>query len=84
MRVLLVAPGPRNLRYSANPRYAVALTEHVLRPILEARPTNHLPVVTGASLGGLAALHAEWIRPGTFGGLFLQSGSFFTERTDSQ
>jgi enterochelin esterase family protein len=84
MRVLLVAPGPRNLRYSANPRYALALTEHVLPPLLEARPTNHPPVIAGASLGGLAALHAEWSRPGTFGGLFLQSGSFFTRRTDAQ
>lgn len=84
MRVLLLAPGFRNPRYSANPEYAVALTEHVLPSVLAARPTSHPPVITGASLGALAALHAEWTRPGTFGGLFLQSGSFFTGRTDPQ
>jgi len=32
----------------------------------------------------LAALHAEWTHPGTFDGLFLQSGSFFTLETDPQ
>jgi enterochelin esterase family protein len=38
----------------------------------------------GASLGALAALYAEWNHPGTFAGLFLQSGSFFTRATDPQ
>ena len=38
----------------------------------------------GRSLGALAALHAEWAHPGTFAGLFLQSGSFFTVETDPQ
>ena len=34
----------------------------------------------GASLGGVAALHAAWRHPGTFGRLLLQSGSFaFTD-----
>jgi enterochelin esterase family protein len=35
------------------------------------------------STGDLAALHAHWLRPGTFSGLFLQSGSFFRRRFDS-
>jgi enterochelin esterase family protein len=39
-------------------------------------------VLAGQSLGGLAALHAAWTSPGTFAGLFLQSGSFFTPETD--
>ena len=38
----------------------------------------------GASLGGLASLQAEWYHPGTFGGLFLQSGSFFRKRVDDE
>jgi enterochelin esterase family protein len=38
----------------------------------------------GASLGGLAMLHAQRRHPGTFGALFLQSGSFFTPQFDSQ
>jgi enterochelin esterase family protein len=37
----------------------------------------------GASLGGLAMLHIHRRHPGTFGALFLQSGSFFTPRFDA-
>ena len=37
----------------------------------------------GASLGALAMLHAHCRYPGTFDGLFLQSGSFFTPRFDA-
>jgi enterochelin esterase-like enzyme len=36
----------------------------------------------GASLGGLAMLHAHRTWPGTFAGLFLQSASFFIPRYD--
>ena len=38
----------------------------------------------GASLGGLAMLHAQRRFPDAFAGLFLQSGSFFMPRFDSQ
>ena len=38
----------------------------------------------GASLGALASLQAEWLHPGTFGALFLQSGSFFRKRVDDE
>jgi enterochelin esterase-like enzyme len=36
----------------------------------------------GVSLGALAMLHAQRTWPGTFAGLFLQSGSFFMPRFD--
>ena len=36
----------------------------------------------GASLGALAMLHAHRMHPDLFGGLFLQSGSFFRQRLD--
>ena len=36
----------------------------------------------GASLGALAMLHAHRMHPDSFGGLFLQSGSFFRQRFD--
>jgi enterochelin esterase-like enzyme len=83
LRLALVRPTSRNLWYAANPAYAEALTKHVL-PAVAAQYKSKLPVMMGASLGGLAALYAEWIHPGTFAGLFLQSGSFFTLDTDPQ
>ena len=42
------------------------------------------PVGMGASLGGLAMLVTQRRAPGTFGALFLQSGSFFMPRFDAQ
>ena len=84
VRVALLRPGPRNARYAANADYAEALTEHVLPTVLTAYRTVGKPTIMGASLGALAALQAEWLRPGTFGGLFLQSGSFFRKRLDGE
>lgn len=84
MRLALVRPGRRNEWYAANPAYATALTRDVLSAVLTAYQSKPRPVLMGASLGALAALHAEWRRPGTFAGLFLQSGSFFTMDTDPQ
>ncbi|TDO34716.1 enterochelin esterase family protein [Kribbella sp. VKM Ac-2527] len=83
LRLALIRPGSRNLWYAANPQYGIALTEHVL-PAIGAQYKSKLPVLMGASLGALAALYAEWNHPGTFAGLFLQSGSFFTPETDPQ
>jgi enterochelin esterase-like enzyme len=85
MRVALVAAGPRrNQRYAANPSYARALTTRVVPAITEAVATDGRPVLMGQSLGALSALHAAWTSPTTFGGLFLQSGSFFTPALDPQ
>ena len=77
--VVLLSPGSRNEWYSANPAYAKALVRDVV-PKLPAGPVVGL----GASLGALALLHAEVTHPGTFAGLFLQSGSFFTAELDPQ
>jgi len=84
MRVALVAAGPRNQRYAANPSYASALTTRVVPAITDEVATDGRPVLMGQSLGALAALHAAWTSPATFGGLFLQSGSFFTPALDPQ
>jgi enterochelin esterase-like enzyme len=84
-RVALVGPGPRrNKRYSANPAYARALTSRLIPALTDVIATRGRPVLMGQSLGALAALHAAWTSPSTFGGLFLQSGSFFTARHDPQ
>ena len=77
-------PGERNAWYSANERYAAALTEHVLPALREGWATVSAPVLMGQSLGALAALHVAWTRPRVFGGLFLQSGSYFTPELDPQ
>jgi enterochelin esterase-like enzyme len=77
-RAALLAPVRRNDHYAASPRYSAALVEELL-PTLGARG----PVVgVGASLGGLALLHAHCGAPGAFAGLLLQSGSFFQPATD--
>lgn len=84
MRVALLAPGARDERYGANPAYPSKLGDIALRRLLRQYPSDHLPVLMGQSLGALAALHAAWNQPGVFGGLFLQSGSFFTQELDPQ
>ncbi len=84
LRVALLSPGDRNPTYAANPLYAAALVDRVLPGIGEQCLTQQQPVLMGQSLGAVAALHAAWTRPGTFAGLFLQSGSFFTPELDAQ
>ena len=83
-RVALVAPGPRNKRYAANPAYSRALTNRLVPALTESVATRGRPVLVGQSLGALAALHAAWTSPATWAGLFLQSGSFFTPLLDAQ
>ena len=77
---LIPPPLDRFETYSASARFTRALTEEWL-PALQ--PTIGRPVGLGASLGALAFLHAHYAKPGCFGGLVLQSGSFFRRRFDS-
>ena len=79
---LLPPPGDRNESYSASARYANALAADVVPAIVAEAPTDRLPVLMGASLGAVAALHAHFRTPAFVGGLFLQSGSFFRRRFD--
>jgi len=83
LRAALLTAGDRNSWYSASARYARALTEQVI-PALTGLVATTGRVGMGTSLGALAMLHAHCRRPGTFGGLFLQSGSFFVPRLDPQ
>jgi enterochelin esterase-like enzyme len=83
LRAALLSAGDRNSWYSANVRYARALTEQVM-PALTGLVATTTRVGMGTSLGALAMLHAHCRRPGTFGGLFLQSASFFVPRLDPQ
>jgi enterochelin esterase-like enzyme len=81
-RVALLPPGDRNQWYSASAAYGRALCRRILPALHERFPVAGRPVGMGASLGALAMLQAQRAWPGTFGGLFLQSGSFFVPRFD--
>ncbi len=81
-RVLLLEPIDRDRSYSASPAYARALVTGMLPKVTDAVATEGRPVGVGASLGGLAMLHAASSYPGSFAGVFSQSGSFFRPRTD--
>ncbi|MET0134614.1 MAG: alpha/beta hydrolase-fold protein [Kibdelosporangium sp.] len=83
-RLALLQPGDRDDEYSANPGYPKALALDVLPAIREAVAVTGPVVGMGASLGALGMLHAHRRRPDLFGGLFLQSGSFFDRRLDPQ
>jgi enterochelin esterase family protein len=84
LRALLLPPPPdRNEAYSASARYSNALAAEILPAVAAHAPFDRPPVLLGASLGAVAALHAHFRNPGIFGGLFLQSGSFFRKRFDN-
>jgi enterochelin esterase-like enzyme len=78
-RVALVRPEDRMETYSASAVYARALAA-ALDDV--AGPGRGRRVGVGASLGGLALLHAHRTQPQAFSGLFLQSGSYFTRHSD--
>jgi enterochelin esterase family protein len=82
-RVALLAPQDRNEWYSASAAYARALTTELLPAVRRIVNVDRRVVGMGASLGGLAMLHAHRRYPGTFAGLFLQSSSFFLPRFDA-
>jgi enterochelin esterase family protein len=77
-RVALVSAADRFESFSASARYARALAA----ALDELGRTRRVGV--GASLGALALLHAHRLEQRAFAGLFLQSGSYFRRRTDSQ
>jgi enterochelin esterase-like enzyme len=87
MRAALVAPVDRDHVYSASTSYARALAYEIV-PAIERMapmpPGRSKRVGMGASLGALAMLHAHRTHPALFGGLFLQSGSYFRQRFDKQ
>lgn len=87
MRAALIAPVDRDNSYSASAAYSRAFAYDLLPAIESAAPIPHgrsMRVGMGASLGALAMLHIHRTGPATFGGLFLQSGSYFRQRYDSQ
>ncbi len=83
MRAALIRPVDRDETYSASALYAGALVRELLPQIADRVPHGKR-IGMGASLGALAMLHAQRRHPRCFDGLFLQSGSFFRRRWDSE
>ncbi len=81
-RIALLQPLDRNQWYSASAIYSRVLA-HDIVPALRSLGVIGAPAAMGASLGGLAMLHAQRRFPRTFSALFLQSGSFFMPRYDA-
>ncbi len=75
---VLTDPGDRIAEYRASATHAAHIVEEVL-PVARAEVAAERVVAMGASLGGVAALHAAWAYPGVFSGLVLQAGSFVAD-----
>nr|WP_296066573.1 alpha/beta hydrolase-fold protein [uncultured Actinoplanes sp.] len=81
--VVLLPAAQRFEWYAASTAYAKGLASEVV-PKIRGELGSDRPVIgIGASLGALAMLHAQRRHPAVFGGLFLQSGSFFQPRFDA-
>lgn len=78
--VALTDPGRRNVEYTGYQPHADHMVREVIPAIAERAPVDRSRVIAlGASLGGVASLHASWAHAGVFHGLILQSGSFVRE-----
>jgi enterochelin esterase-like enzyme len=83
---VLLHPGQRLVEYPDDPRHVAFVADQLL-PWVEAQyPTYGQPAMRclmGASFGAVASLSTAWRRPGVFGRLLVQSGSFaFTDLGD--
>ena len=83
LRAALLGPGSRNSWYSASPRYTRMFAGQALPAIRTSVPCTTV-IGMGTSLGALALVHAYCRYPDSLDALFLQSGSFFVPRLDSQ
>jgi enterochelin esterase-like enzyme len=83
-RIALLSPLDRDNWYSGSPAYGRTLATSVL-PLLRFEVRVEGPIVgLGASLGALSLLTTQLRYPRAFGGLFLESGSFFHPTDDPQ
>lgn len=73
----------RNREYGANPKQAAFIVDEMLPAVKQRFGVVDDPReigLMGASFGGVSSLYTAWSRPGVFGKLLLQSGSFvFTD-----
>lgn len=85
--VVALTNSPDRLReYANDDRHARFLTDELVPHLERLFPLDNQPqarCLMGASFGGVAALSTAWKRPGFYGRLLLQSGSFaFTDIGD--
>ncbi len=79
MIVALTSSPDRLNEYAADPRQADFLADELVPALANRYPLvdrADARVLMGASFGAVASLSAAWLRPGFYGGLLLQSGSF--------
>jgi len=82
VRLALLAPGPRDERYSGAGPYSRALALAVIPRLGRMAPTTRR-IGVGVSLGALSLLTVHRRFPRAFDGLFLQAGSFFHPAHDA-
>jgi len=86
MVVALTSSPDRLNEYASNERHGRFLTEDLvphLERLFPVEPQPQARCLMGASFGAVASLSAAWQRPGFFGRLLLESGSFaFTDIGD--
>ncbi len=82
----LIESPNRLVEYGANDAHAGFVVDDLLPELSSRFPLLDDPLercLVGASFGAVASLHTAWRRPGVFGKLLLQSGSFaFTDIGD--
>jgi len=83
-RAVFIAPLKRNEEYAAHPAMP-SWIEGLLLKVGEAvpLPERDQRFAVGTSLSALCLLHAQSVNPDVFGGLILQSGSYFQPTTDT-
>lgn len=84
--IKLVNPacGERNNWYAASHEYTEVAVRSLIPKICEHAPTNDHIVGLSASFGAIALLKCAYQYPGTFGGMLLQSTSFFHPELDHE
>jgi enterochelin esterase family protein len=86
MVVALTSSHDRLVEYASDDRHARFLTDDLVPHLERLYPLDGQPqtrCLMGASFGAVAALSTAWRRPGFYGRLLLQSGSFtFTDIGD--
>lgn len=83
MIVAMTSSPDRLIEYAGDERHARFLADELVPQLERVLPIDARPQargLMGASFGGVASLSTAWRRPGYFGRLLLQSGSFaFTD-----